>query len=105
MNSYPQTLAPEPYFSGMMQFIHFLACNLRNHASDFSAEQLSDLGDALHNIPESLVRYGINLDEQKIRDWYLSSYDDKWASSPPHLNLNKMLDGCIENARRDRDKM
>lgn len=100
MNESPTSIAPEPYFSGALGLFYWVSLALRNHADEFTAEQLSDLGDALHNIPDSLSHYGRFFDEQKIRDNYLAAYDQKWGSSSPELNLGKLLDNCIEQVSK-----
>ena len=100
----PKRLAPEPYFSAATQLLYRVALFIRNSADSISPEQLSDLGDATHNIPESLVEYGYYFDEQKIRDLYLSAYDSKWAQSPDDFSLIRHLDGAIQNARAWHEK-
>jgi hypothetical protein len=96
----PKSPAPEPYFSGALYLLYRVSLFIRNDTAKISPEQLSDLGDAIHNVPESLTEYGDFFDEQKIRDMYLGAYDLKWATSPDSFNLQKTLDQGIAQAAR-----
>lgn len=64
----PHTPAPEPYASAALWVIQQAALFIRNEAWSISAQQLSDLGEAIHNVPESLCEYGRYFDERMIRD-------------------------------------
>jgi|SRR5579863_5867824 len=93
----PKAPAPEPYASAALWVIYWVALYIRNCAHSISPEQLSDLGDALHNVPESLTEYGHNFDEQVIRDVYFKAYDEKWFRSPEDFSLLRSLDAGIFN--------
>ncbi len=95
----PKKTAPEPYFSAAIDLLHQVALFIRNEADTISPEQLSDLGDAIHNIPESLIEYGYYFDEKKIRELYLPIYDAKWAKSEGDFCLSRRLDGAISNVK------
>ena len=64
---YPKNIAPEPYFSAVLYLLYMTAVFIRNNAERIGPQQLSDLGDAIHNVPESLTEYRTGFDEQKIR--------------------------------------
>ena len=96
----PKTIPPEPYFSAALYLLYQVALFIRNHAHEIEPKQLSDLGDAIHNVPESLTEYGHYFDEQKIRDIYLASYDRKWVKSPEDFSLLRTLDAGIVRVRQ-----
>ncbi len=73
---------------------------MRNCADTICQEQLSDLGDAIHNVPHSLIYYGENLNEATIRDLFLAAYDQKWANSDGDFSLLRALDAA-ENRREN----
>lgn len=63
----PKNLAPEPYLSAGLYVLYRVALFIRNNSNQIGPEQLSDLGDAIHNVPESLEEYGYFFDEEMIR--------------------------------------
>jgi hypothetical protein len=92
MHLRPKNVPPEPYFSSALYLLYQVALYIRNHSNTITAEQLSDLGDAIHNVPASLAEYGHDFDEAKIRRHYLQVYDQKWAKSPGDFSLLRHLD-------------
>lgn len=48
-------------------------------AEPIEPQALSDLAEALHNIPDLLLDYGRWIDEPRYRKDYLRRFDDKWA--------------------------
>ena len=94
----PKIAAPEPFASAALWVMYRAILEIRNNCNAMSKEQLSDLGEALHNIPISLTEYGRPLDEDAIRD-YLSTYDAKWAKSQHDMSLIASLDGSIDRVR------
>jgi hypothetical protein len=92
----PKSVPPEPYFSAALYLLYRVALFIRNNANEIGQEQLCDLGDAIHNVPESLTEYGHYFDEQKIRDLYLAAYDQKWAKLPEDFSLLRTLDVGVE---------
>ena len=95
----PKSIAPEPYNSAALWLLCHVALFMRNYPERLSTRQLSDLGDAIHNVPESLTEYGHYFDEQKIRD-DLAAYDKKWANSPGDFSLLRTLDTGVEMAKQ-----
>ena len=93
-------LAPEPYRSGALYLLYRVALFLRNNADQITTEQLSDLGNAIHNVPESLTEYGPDFDERLIRELYLAVYDRRWVQSPADFSLVRSLDDGIARARQ-----
>lgn len=88
-----KNIAPEPYLNGALHLLYHASLYIRNHANTISAEQLSDLGDALHNVPSSIYNYGEYFDEATIREIYLSAYDRKWSDNEPWtFSLLRTLD-------------
>ena len=96
----PKSIPPEPYFSAALYLLYQVALFIRNYANEIKQEQLSDLGDAIHNVPESLTEYGHYFDEQKIRDIYLAPYDQKWVKSAEDFSLLRTLDAGVERVRQ-----
>ena len=96
----PKSIAPEPYFSAALYLLYRVALFLRNHANEIRQEQLSDLGDAIHNVPASLTEYGHYFDEQVIREMYLATYDKKWAKTPDNFSLLRTLDAGIQRVEQ-----
>jgi hypothetical protein len=75
-------LAPEPIFSAYLEVVYRVAVYVRNRsrgANRISDDQLFDLMDAIHNIPEFLTRYGEFFTEDLMRHTYLGVYDSHWA--------------------------
>ena len=54
---------------------------LRNKAlaDGIEPQELSDLADALHNVPNILLDYGRWADDAEYREGYLRPFDKKWA--------------------------
>jgi hypothetical protein len=94
-----KSIPPEPYFSAALYLLYQVALYIRNHANEIGWEQLRDLGDAIHNVPESLTEYGHYFDEREIRDIYLAAYDQKWVKSPEDFSLLRVLDAGVARVR------
>jgi hypothetical protein len=58
------------------------------------AEQLSELGDAMHNIAGVLLDHGTWIEDEKYRELYLRPYDTRWGSRG--IALEKYLDERID---------
>ncbi len=74
------SIAPEPYLSACLTVLRdaILACRFAAWHCGWSPEQVADLMDAIHNIPEHI---------QKWDKWTveflracLRGYDDKWGT-------------------------
>lgn len=63
---------------------------LRSRSSDLSREQIGELADALHTLPE-LIWPGLWSDSE-FRRLYLEPYDRRWAQPPESPSLVTMLD-------------
>src|SRR4051794_11442416 len=96
----PKRIPPEPYYSAALYLLYHVALFIRNHADEIGQGQLSDLGDAIHNIPESLIEYGHYFDEKKIREMYLAAYDEKWAKWPEDFSLLRTIDAGRERVEQ-----
>src|SRR5687767_7186166 len=99
MLHHPRNVAPEPYFSAALYVLYRVAIFMRSDAAEITPQQLSDLGDAIHNVLESLTEYGTGFDERRIRD-SLAAYDEKWAKSEGDFSLLRSLDGGVERGRK-----
>jgi hypothetical protein len=88
--------APEPYATGALWLLYRVALFIRNEPLE--KQQVIDLGEAIHNVPDSLTAYGAYFDERKIRDEYLARYDAKWARGPGDFSLLRALDQGMERA-------
>ena len=91
-------LAPEPDFSAYNYLIYKVAIFLRSRPQ-LSGDQAFDLGDAIHNVPEFLIRHGA-WDDAAFRSLYLEPYDRKWAKSDRDFSLIRALDEGFAHARR-----
>jgi hypothetical protein len=96
----PKRAAPEPYHSAALYLLYHVALYIRNRADAICKDQLSDLGEAIHDVPESLTEYGHYFDEKMIRDLYLAAYDQKWAKSPGDFSLLRTLDEGVERVKQ-----
>jgi len=95
MLSKPRNIAPEPYHDAALYLLYRVALFMRNFATEIGQQQLSDLGDAIHNVPESLTEYGHYFDEKEIRE-DLAAYDRKWLKSPDDFSLLRTLDEGLD---------
>lgn len=79
LNSYDYMKhAPDDIQYGYLKLLDRVFLKIRSN--DFSyEEELSDLGDALHNISALLLDYGKWIDDKKYRELYLRAYDTKWG--------------------------
>ena len=89
----PRKLAPEPFFSGCHYLLYEVALFMRNRSEEINPEQLRDLGDAIHNLPQALIEYGDFFDETLIRETYLAPYDEKWAKSGSFSLIEALNEG------------
>lgn len=71
-------VAPEPYLSACLQVLRYsiLYCRFRAWSNECSADHIADLMDAVHNIPDLIVKWE-HCDIDLLRK-YLRSYDEKW---------------------------
>ena len=86
------TPPPEPYGTAALYLLYHASLFVRNFAGQIGPEQLSDLGEAIDNVPESLTENGHHFDERKIRDNYLATYDREWAATLGSFSLLRTLD-------------
>jgi hypothetical protein len=56
-----------------------------------SGDQTFELGDAIHNVPEFLIRHGA-WDDAAFRRLFLEPYDRKWAKSDHDFSLIRALE-------------
>lgn len=69
-------VAPEPYLSACVAVLSRALLLGRNHATE--TEMVSDVMDAVHNIPHLMVDWE-HCDPERIRQ-YLETCDAKWPS-------------------------
>jgi len=73
------TLPPKPILIGALRVIHCAAYTTRNWALDESIprKQILDLWEAVHDIPEMLMRWR-GKESEELLELYLSEYASKW---------------------------
>ena len=94
----PRNLAPEPYFSAYHDLLYQVATYVRvrsRGSNRLEDEELFDLMDAIHNVPEFLIEYGF-FDECSMREIFLEPFDEKWVRSPDDFSLVRELDAALE---------
>jgi len=72
---------------------------LRRRSSDLPREQIADLADALHTLPE-FIHPGLWPDAE-FRRLYLEPYDRRWANPPQSPSLLALLDEGFEQGERN----
>ena len=93
-------LAPEPHFSAYHHLIYAVAIFMRSRPQ-ISGDQWFALGDAIHNVPEFLIRHdgyrqyaarhGTTADAE-FRLLFLEPYDRRWVRSDDDFSLLRALD-------------
>ncbi len=75
-----QTMAPEPILRAALEVLFVAAYTSRNWTltNEVSREQLNDLWEALHEIPDLLRRWREDAERELLM--YLDEYDSKWPS-------------------------
>lgn len=75
-----QTMAPEPILRAALEVLFVAAYTSRNWTltDEVSREQLNDLWEALHEIPDLLRRWREDAERELLM--YLDEYDSKWHS-------------------------
>ncbi|HEY3804791.1 MAG TPA: hypothetical protein VGL61_19390 [Kofleriaceae bacterium] len=68
-------LAPEPYLSACLEVLRHAIIQARFIAAERS-ERLSDLLDAVHNIPDLIQRW--EQCDVRLLESFLEAFDDKW---------------------------
>ncbi len=73
-------LAPEPVLRAALRVLHFAGHVTRNWTArqDFSREQIQDLWEAVHGIPETLCRWQGDESLHEVRE-RLREYDQRWS--------------------------
>ncbi len=89
----PTELAPEPAFTAYHHMLCEVMLSLRARPT-VGPDQLFDLADALHNVPEFLTR-NRGWSEADFRRVYLQPYDDKWASDGKGFSLVRAVEDGI----------
>jgi hypothetical protein len=82
----PEPRAVHAYLHLQMEAMIFL----RSRSGDLSREQIGDLADALHTLPE-FIWPGLWPDAE-FRRLYLEPYDRRWADPPESPSLVALLD-------------
>ena len=72
-------MAPEPYLSACLAVLDraIIACRARCWSTEWSAEHIADLMDAIHNIPWLLHNWE-HCDVEFLRTSFLQAYEQKW---------------------------
>ena len=91
--------APEPCFSAYLYLMYWVVVHIRSQAAQMPPEQIADLADAIHNIPEFLLE-NREWDDEKFRHLFLEPYDEKWAMSETDLSLVRTLERAIGEVKK-----
>jgi hypothetical protein len=98
------SLPKEPFLSAYLEVLRqavsysrFLALRKESH------EQIADLLDAVHSIPELLNKWE-KCDTQSLRA-YLEAYDNKWAKKPETFSLIAVLENTFNSLKVSPDKL
>ena len=81
---------PEERLGAYLMLQQLAMVFVRNNSENLPREQLRDLADALHNLPEFILP-GLWSDAE-FRRLYLEPYDRKSAHSPESPSLIRMLE-------------
>ena len=87
-------IAPTPIVRVYSEVIRQVALYIRAKScgkNRISDDELHDLMDAIHNIPELITRYGEFFTVERMREYFWHSHDYKWVSRGG-LNLTALLD-------------
>lgn len=90
-------LAPEPILRAYLALLGHVTTYVRARsggANRIPDDQLFDLMDAVHNIPELLTRYGEFFSVESIEENFLKVYDDRWAKKGD-LSLTQTLEKLL----------
>jgi hypothetical protein len=73
-------IAPEPILRAALRVLFVASYTSRNWTLDdtVSRQQLNDLWEALHEVPDLLLRWRDDAEAELLM--YLDEYDGKWAS-------------------------
>jgi hypothetical protein len=74
------SIAPEPVLRASLKVLHIASFTTRNWAldDDVSRQQIYDLWEAIHEIPDLLTRW--RPDAERELTMYLKEYDAKWSN-------------------------
>jgi hypothetical protein len=104
----PKSLAPEPYLSAYLELLYRVSIFVRSRSEGevrLPDEQLFDLMDAIHNIPEMLLEYeGPGWSEKDLRELFLQAYDEKWATGEDDFSLIMALDDSLRRVHERDNK-
>ena len=93
-----RNLAPEPYFSAYHFLMQEVMIRIRSGAKLMSAEELSSLANAVHNVPQFLVEFGA-WDDASFRERYLRPHDEKWSTPEKGATLIELVEKGIRLAQ------
>jgi len=68
------------------------------HLKELDVDEAHDLADAMHNIGDLLVDYGVRLDDEKYRELYLRPFDRRWAHDG--FGLEQFLESRLKRYNR-----
>ena len=92
-------VAPEPYLSACLQVLRYsiLYCRFRAWSSECSADHIADLMDAVHNIPDLIVKWE-HCDIDPLRKYLLLTM--KSGSAEAVLGFAPFLTNAVLEAER-----
>lgn len=85
-------IVPEPVLRAYLQLFAHVSLYVRGHSTGdgrLSDQELFDLMDAIHNIPEMLTAHGTTFTHDALQP-YLAAYDERWQDRRG-LSLRKIV--------------
>jgi hypothetical protein len=73
-------MAPESTMKAFLEVLRQVSLYVRSCHDRMTGEQLFDLMDAIHNVPEMLIHHSESYNAETMRDLYFRPYDKKWAT-------------------------
>lgn len=81
-------VAPEPILRAYLDMLYHVSIYVRNRSwgdNRLPDDQLFDLMDAIHNVPELLTNHGGFFTPQSMREHFFEVYDERWAETALRL--------------------
>ncbi len=99
----PKSVAPEPYFSAALALLFHVAIYVRartavpERVTPEHIREISELMNAIHNIPESLLHYGSWFTEERMRDAFM--HFDSLSENKERLQLSQAFEQFLQKVR------
>jgi hypothetical protein len=102
-------IAPEPYLSAYLEVMRETIISVRflawqdDNSFISKREQIADLMDAIHVIPELLNEWE-RCDEPALKDHFLKGYDKKWAKKPNSFSMMAVFNQAYSRVQAGKPK-